>query len=265
MNIGLSSGAFPANMTIPQSLRLAKRSGFDCVELDISEAGYLTPGSDPKAVLFLRRAVENMSLYVGCVRADVLSNGFVDAYDDILERCVEICAELGSTRLAVPLSTVGDIKSAESRLTDALRNVCDQAVRLDVSIALECGPGGLLPSPMMARLYIDRIACDVVGACIDTSDTLAGGTPQEWIRTLGNCVKMVHARDHRRLPDGQVEPANLLEGDVEWKEVRKALVDIGYNAAVIAREPGYRQYVDLGIKHCGDKMKRIFGSAGAGE
>ncbi len=263
MNIGLSSGAFPANMTIPQSLRLAKRSGFDCVELDISEAGYLTPGSDRKAVLFLRRAVENMSLYVGCVQADVLSNGFIEAYDEVLERCVNICAELGSTRLAVPLRAVGDIESAESRLTDALGGVCGQAMELGVSIALECGPGGLLSSPEITRQYIDRIACDAVGACIDTSDALTGGAPQEWIRTLGNCVKMVHARDHRRLPDGQVEPANLLEGDVDWKEVRKALVDIGYDAAVIATEPGYRQYVDLGIKHCGDKMKRIFGSAGA--
>ena len=54
---------------------------------------------------------------------------------------------------------------------------------------------------------------------------------------------------------------NLLEGDVNWRAVVKALGDIGYDDVVTAEIAGYKTLPDLGIRHAGESMKRIFKGA----
>ena len=52
------------------------------------------------------------------------------------------------------------------------------------------------------------------------------GYSQDWIRTLGKRTVKIHLKDFKRQG---FQWKNLLEGDVNWPEVRRALEEIEYN------------------------------------
>jgi L-ribulose-5-phosphate 3-epimerase len=54
---------------------------------------------------------------------------------------------------------------------------------------------------------------------------------------------------------------NILEGDVNWIAVRDALRAVGYDDVVTAEIAGYKTLPELGIKHSGESLKRIFKGA----
>jgi sugar phosphate isomerase/epimerase len=54
----------------------------------------------------------------------------------------------------------------------------------------------------------------------------------------------------------------LLEGDLNWKALKQALVDIGYDDVVTAEITGYKTLPELGVRHAGECMRRIFKGAG---
>jgi hexulose-6-phosphate isomerase len=59
------------------------------------------------------------------------------------------------------------------------------------------------------------------------------GYPQDWILTLGPRIKRMHVKDYKlsaRAEQGRF--VDLMEGDVDWKEVMAALVKIGYRGFV---------------------------------
>jgi hexulose-6-phosphate isomerase len=56
------------------------------------------------------------------------------------------------------------------------------------------------------------------------------GYPQDWILTLASRIKRIHVKDYKlsdRAAQGRF--VDLLEGDVDWKEVMAALKKVGYN------------------------------------
>lgn len=246
MRIGLSSRSFPVNMSIPQGLRLTKRAGFDCVELDISEAGYLTLESDRRSLLFLRNAVENMSLETGSVRAGVLRDLPISSdYAFALKKCIEICHALGTSNASLPAGCTG-------LGTEVFADINGIAREAGVALALENGSESELA-------LTESAGYSYAGICIDTGDAGTDEPVEARIRSLGKRLKLVRARDYRACACGEILLTNILEGEVNWKEVRRALLETGYEGPVIAEVAGYRQYADLGIKHCGEQMKRVFG------
>src|SRR5256885_6588831 len=50
-------------------------------------------------------------------------------------------------------------------------------------------------------------------------------SPEDWIRTLGKRINRVHLKDFRKKTGTFVK---LQEGDVNWKEVRKAFQEVGW-------------------------------------
>jgi len=64
----------------------------------------------------------------------------------------------------------------------------------------------------------------------DIGNVMQYGYPQDWILTLGARIKRVHVKDYKlsaRAEQGRF--VDLLEGDVNWKEVMAALVKVGYH------------------------------------
>ncbi|HWT87653.1 MAG TPA: TIM barrel protein, partial [Candidatus Angelobacter sp.] len=69
------------------------------------------------------------------------------------------------------------------------------------------------------------------------------GYPQDWIRTLGSQIYKVHLKDFKR-GKNSYNWANLGDGDIDWRAVRAAFLDIGYNGSVIAElEAGDEAYL----------------------
>ena len=78
---------------------------------------------------------------------------------------------------------------------------------------------------------------------------------------MGGRIKKVHVKDFQVRIGNGAGFTNVLEGDVNWKAVEHALQEIGYDDVVTAEIPGDKTLPDLGIRHAGESMKRLFKGA----
>ncbi len=99
------------------------------------------------------------------------------------------------------------------------------------------------------------------GAYFDAGNVLVNGYPDHWIKILGKRICKVHVKDFFTAVPTFDGFANLLEGNVNWGAVERSLREVGYNDVVTAEINGYKTFPDLGIKHAGESMKRIFKGA----
>lgn len=272
MKIGLNAWAFPGNTSVPQGLRLAKRGGFDCVELNVSEDGYLTPDTDQGSVQFLRSAAENMSLEIRSVCGGLLwkypltssDPETVERAKDIVRKSLLICNWLGAdTLLVIPGVVTEEVPYdvAYERASAAIKELAATAEETGVALGVENVWNKFLLSPLEMRDFIDGIGSEMVGVYFDVGNVLLSGFPQHWIRILGPRIKKVHVKDFRVQVGNITGFANVLEGDVNWREVRRALADVGYDDVVTAEIPGYRSIPELGIRHAGESLRRLFKGA----
>lgn len=241
-------------MTIPQGLKLAKRSGFDYISVCISEAGYLTLESNGNAVEFLHQAIKNMSLEAVVAEAQILKD-FQPGQEwlSAAKECLRICAELecGTMIVDIPAHTSGLYVPLFIELKDYLNGT-------DITIALRVGECSSPTSVDSVKSIISAIDADKIGLCLDTACPMIGKTPFDCVMELAHHVKTIVARDYKQCGCGDIRLVNPMQGDMDWVSFRRALIKIGYNVAILAEAPGYPQYPELGVHHLGDQMKRIF-------
>ena len=82
-------------------------------------------------------------------------------------------------------------------------------------------------------------------AYFDVGNVLANGYPEQWIRILGSRTKAVHFKDFRTSVGTIPGFIDLLEGDVAWDRVMKALREVGYEGAVTAEMMPIYPYAPL--------------------
>ena len=91
--------------------------------------------------------------------------------------------------------------------------------------------------------YVDQFKSPYVGFYFDCGNILVYGWPEQWIKILDKRLAKVHIKEFsRKIADKQGKAAGfgvkLLEGDVNWPAVMKALDDIGYNGWTTIEQPG---------------------------
>jgi L-ribulose-5-phosphate 3-epimerase len=272
LKIGINAWTFPANLTMPQAFRLSKRAGFDCVELNVAEEGYLTVDSDEAAAAALRRSAENMSLEIRSLSTGLFwkypftSNdpSIAERAREVARRSLQIARWLGAdTLLVVPGVVTPDVSYdlAYDRALSALRELAADAERLGVHIGVENVWNKFLLSPLEMRDFIDAVGSPMVGSYFDAGNVLVSGYPEHWIRILGSRILKVHVKDFQTAIGNITGFANPLEGDLNWRAVARALKEIGYDDVVTAEIAGYKTLPDLGIRHAGESLKRIFKGA----
>jgi hexulose-6-phosphate isomerase len=80
---------------------------------------------------------------------------------------------------------------------------------------------------------VDEFRSPWVRAYFDVGNVALFGYPQDWIRTLARRIVKVHLKDFQFQPDPQTRKrtadfVNLREGELDWKEIHKALAEIQY-------------------------------------
>jgi hexulose-6-phosphate isomerase len=139
-------------------------------------------------------------------------------------------------------------KDAWTRSQRQIRELIPLAEKLKVIIAVEEVWNKFLLSPLEFAHYIDEFQSPWVKAYFDVGNVVLFSYPQDWIRTLGSRIVKLHFKDFRfrQSPGGkrEAEFVNLREGDIDWKEVHKALAEIGYKgAATVELRGGDRDYL----------------------
>jgi hexulose-6-phosphate isomerase len=119
-------------------------------------------------------------------------------------------------------------KQAWDRSIVQIKKLIPLAQQLKVIIAVEEVWNKFLLSPLEFAAYVDQFHSPWVKAYFDVGNVVFYGYPQDWIRTLGRRIVKLHLKDFR-YRQGKTEFVDLREGDIDWKEVHKALGEIGYH------------------------------------
>jgi L-ribulose-5-phosphate 3-epimerase len=127
-------------------------------------------------------------------------------------------------------------KDAWTRSVAEIKKLIPLAARLKVIIAVEEVWNKFLLSPLEFANYVDQFKSPWVRAYFDVGNVAISGYPQDWIRTLNKRIVKLHLKDFR-FQKRTAEFVPLREGEIDWKEVHKALGEIGYNGSATVELP----------------------------
>ena len=234
---GIILSMLPGALSIEDRFKLAKDVGFEGIEV--------APISDPAEVKALSSAVEKTGLRIHSIifggwqaplsspDENVAKQGIQD-----LKNALQNAKDLNADAVLL----VPGIVNEQVRYIDCYNNsqkrikeVIPTAEKLGKPILIENVWNNFLLSPIEAARYVDEFKSKYVGFYFDVGNVIAYGWSQDWIRTLGSRIKKVHVKDFRK---GPREWVNLLDGDVNWPEVKLALEEVGYNDYITAELSG---------------------------
>ena len=147
----------------------------------------------------------------------------------------------GSTVLLVPGKVTGENETHDdvwNRSIVEIRKVLPLASRLGIRILIENVWNGFCETPEQARDYIDAINSPWVGYYYDIGNSRKFGLAEDWIRVLGQRIVKLDAKDWENAEGYAGFNCKLGDGDVDWKEVRRALDEIGYTGWATAELSG---------------------------
>jgi len=267
-----------SKMSLKDCMKLAKKAGFEAIELAIGEKGELSLDStreNAEKIVQMARGVgiELSSLATGLFWDYSLTSSNDEVRGkakEIVKKMLELSSYLGVDTILVvpgavdvffkPETEIVSYDLAYERSFESLKECIPTAERYKVNIGIENVWNKFLLSPLEMRDFIDKLGSDYLGAYFDVGNALLAGYPEHWIKILGKRIKKVHIKDFK-VSIGNVNGfCDLLEGDVDWTKVIKALREIGYNDYITAEIlPPYSQYPEVLIYNTSKSMDFILG------
>jgi hexulose-6-phosphate isomerase len=224
----LQLGMLPRELSNADKFKLARKCGFKGIE------------ASPMKDLNAARRLGKMSREAGVPIHSIVYGGwgapFSDPNPKVIEKglagmktALHSAKALGAdTVLLVPAivtETVG-YSDAYKRSQEHIRKLLPLAKELGVIIAVENVWNKFLLSPLEFARYVDELDSPWLKAYFDIGNVILFGYSQDWIRTLGKRIVKIHLKDFKR---SGYKWTNLLDGDVNWREVRRALNEVGYD------------------------------------
>jgi len=253
---GINYWSFPGGLEgkkdFAAAVKEAKKLGYEGIEVCLFPDGPLSLDMSDADVAKLGKTLDAAGLQAASVTCGALWDNQLTSSDAakraegkrIVTRCLEVAGKLGATGILVVPGSVetffmpeGEIVQydvAVQRVEEAAKELAPVAEKNKAAIGIENVWNKMFMSPLEARDVVDRVGSEYVGWFFDVGNILAMGFPEQWIRILGKRIKKVHVKDFRRAV-GTIEGfVDLLEGDVNWPEVMKALKEVGYDDFLIA-------------------------------
>ncbi len=277
MKKGISIWSFPAD-TLEKNFALAKKAGFEGVEVALDEKGEVSLESKEKDLLEVKRKANESGIELYSVASGLYWDYWLNDEDaavrqkakDIVKKHLETASILGCESILVIPGSVNaefaapgkviDYETAYNRSLEAILELKEYAEQFKVEIGLENVWNKFLVSPLEMRDFIDKVDSKYVGSYLDVGNILFNGYPEHWISILGERIKKVHFKDYRVAAGGLHGFVDLLAGDINYPEVMKALKSIGYDGWVSAEMiPNYTHHTETIIYNTSNAMDRILG------
>ena len=251
-NYWIFEGGLDGALPIADAMKQASQLGFDGIELCIASQGVLNQKTtQAECETFCEEAQKNGLEISGVASGESWGRSPTSndpevrqSIIDFTKKALQITKWLGTDAYLfvpgavdvffLPDGEVVPYDVCYQRATDSIFQIAPTAEKLGVSIAVENVWNKFLLSPLEMRSFIDQFHSRNVGAYFDVGNVLLTGYPEQWIRILGSRIKRIHIKDFKRsigTIDGFVD---LLEGDVDFEAVNKALAEIGYDGFVTA-------------------------------
>lgn len=278
MKKGINIWSFSGDKKISDCITIAKKAGFDGIELSLNESGELGLQSTEKEVREIQAQLADADLEIAGLATGLYwdypmtseNPALREKAVDVCKKQLELAAQFGVDTILVipgavgvdfiPGSEVVDYERAYERALESISKLVPFAESAGVSIGIENVWNKFLLSPLELRSFIDEIGSSYVGSYFDVGNALQNGYPEQWVRILGNRIKKVHFKDYRRQAGGLHGFVDLLAGDVNYPAVMDALNAIGYDNYVTAEMiPPYTHYSDQIIYNTSNAMDAILG------
>lgn len=259
-----------------EAIKLAKDAGFEGIELALDATGEISADATDAQLAELKAYADDIGIAIPSLSSSLVWGDSMTADDpaerqrahDMVVQEIRCAKALGAeTVLVVPGSVsvefvperpVVPYDVAYDRALEEVKKLVPVAEEYGVEIGLENVWTKFLLSPLETRQFVDTIGSDLVGVYFDVGNVVYSGYPEQWIHILGKRIKKVHFKDYRRNPGGLNAFVDLLSGDVDWKAVRQAFADIGYDGwAAGEMIPQYAQGSDQQIYNTSASMERI--------
>ncbi len=239
-------GMLPNGLSVAERFQLARDVGFEQVECRTT--------LDEKAAQEIKKAAETTGLRIHSVMNASHWESPLSSPDPAvvkkglhgLETSLRNAHFWGAdTVLVVPavVDARTGYRDAWERSQKQIRTLIPLAEELQVILALEEVWNKFLLSPLEFARYVDEFQSPWVRAYFDVGNVVLYGYPQDWIRTLGKRIVKLHLKDFqfKQDPVSKKQVADwtpLREGAIDWKEVHKALAEVGYGGSATVELPG---------------------------
>lgn len=248
----INAWAFGEGRTPEEMFRIAREAGFGAVELTIAEEGPVSTALTREECLKIREQADKADVLIASLASGLGWANPITADDpevrrrgiDLTARSLEVANWLGTDALLMVPGGVfaGFIPGflrvsyglAYERALFALEELREVAESTGVRIGVENVWNMFLLSPLEMRDFIDRIGSPWVGSYFDVGNVVASGFPEDWIHILGSRIVRVHFKDFKREVGTLDGFCGLLEGDVDYPAVIRALKEVGYDGFVTA-------------------------------
>ncbi len=231
----------PKSMSVLERFQLAREAGFERVECpttpDQHEAEEIKKASE--AARLPVHSVMNMAHWKYPLNSS--DPAVVAESRKGMETSLRNAHFWGAeTVLLVPAVVKPDAsyyQDAWTRSVAEIKKMIPLAAELKVIIGVEEVWNKFLLSPIEFSHYVDQFESPWIRAYFDVGNVAINSYPQDWIRILGKRIVKLHLKDFK-FDKMQAQFVPLREGAIDWKEVYKALAEIGYNGTATVELPG---------------------------
>ena len=261
MKKSVSFYTFAQDVDFREAMDESKKAGYEGVEFVITEeVGNINMKTPDSQILDLYRYATDNGLEVSSVGAwnawefNLVADDPKEAEHakDVVKKEIDVAQMCNAdTILCVPgwvgspfTQTVISYDVAYDRLVRVLSELEPYARAAGVAIGVENVWNKFLLSPLEVKNLLDGIDSPYIGAYFDVGNIIYIGYGEQWINILGKKhIKKLHFCDCRFDQAGLGMFVDLLEGDVDFRAVMKAIHDIGYDDwAVVEFLPNYKTF-----------------------
>lgn len=280
-SINLWAFPYPSKMNLRQCMELAKRAGFDGIELNYDLDSDLSPKATSKDFVKIRQMAEEVGIAISGLCSFLFWPYPLTSNDpaerargmELAELMTQAAADLGTENLLVVPGAVHMPWRADHDPTP--NDVCDQRAKAAIAKLLPKAEklgvfmnieniffNGYLMTPMEMVQFVDHFASEHLRVHFDTGNIMMFQFPEHWIPILGKRIKNVHLKEFtKKGTDFSLETFRpLLDGTTNWPAVIDAFDAIGYSGYLTFEyfHP-YAHYPEALIYQTSDSLDRLLG------
>ncbi len=280
-SINLWAFPYPSKMNLRQCLELAKRAGFDGIELNYDLDSDLSPKATSKDFVKIRKMAEEIGIAISGLCSFLFWPYPLTSNDpaerargmELAELMTQAASDLGTENLLVVPGAVHMPWRADHDPTP--NDVCDQRAKAAIAKLLPKAEklgvymnieniffNGYLMTPMEMVQFVDHFSSDHLRVHFDTGNIMMFQFPEHWIPILGKRIKNVHLKEFtKKGTDFSLETFRpLLDGTTNWPAVIDAFDAIGYSGYLTFEyfHP-YAHYPEALIYQTSDSLDRLLG------
>ena len=280
-SINLWAFPYPQRMNLQECLELAKRAGFDAIELNFDLDNDLSPKASPADLANIRKMADKVGIEISGLCSFLFWPYPLSSNDpakrsrgiELAGLMAQAAGHMGVENLLVVPGAVhipwrddhepvpNDV--CERRAKEAVGSLVRQAEKSKVTLNMEnIFFNGFLMTPMEMNDFVDGFGSEQVRVHFDTGNISMFQFAEHWVPVLGKRTKNIHFKEYtKKGTDYSLETFRpLLDGTTNWPAVMDGLESVGYEGYVTFEyfHP-YQHYPEALIYQTSDSLDRMLG------